>query len=186
MLRFYRVLLQLYPSGYRREFGEEMLAVLAEANADARQQVWLARFSLASRESAGLLRGAFEEHLLALTGSYPVVVFPNRRTTMRSEFRFPKTTVGLMIILLVAVIVTIEKAKAISQSIPPGSTPVGPIHPEYIGVVPAFLMALGGASLLAAIGWAILFALRRSGIHRLSSVHREPAPTKPGSPLRLS
>ena len=170
MLSFYRLLLTFYPSSYRDEYREEMLSVLAQLNEDALQQSWRTRLALASRETTGLLRGALAEHFRALTGSYPIELLPHWRMPMRSEFRFPKTTVTLMTIILVAIIVAIEKAKAISESIPPSSTPVGPIQPEYVGVVPAFLMALGGACLMGAIGWVILFALRRSGIHRFSSV----------------
>ena len=56
---------------------------------------------------------------------------------------------------------------------------MGPIRPEYVGVVPAFLIALGSAGVMGLIGWAILFALRRSGIHRLSSVQPDAGQTKP-------
>ena len=178
MLAFYQLLLNLYPASYRDEYQQEMLSVLVQLNERSSQQSWPERFLLAARESAGLLRGALQEHFYAFTGSNPLDVFPNRRILMRSEFRFPKTTVTLMTIILVAIIVAIEKAKAISESIPPGSTPVGPIRPDYVGVVPAFLIALASACVMGLIGWAVLFALRRSGIHRLSSMQPDAGQAK--------
>jgi len=179
MLALYQLLLSLYPASYRDEYQQEMLSVLAELNEESSQHSWPAQLLLGARETAGLLRGALQEHFYACTGFDPLDGFPNRRIPMRSEFRFPKTTVTLMAIILVAIIVAIEKAKAISESIPPSSTPVGPIRPEYVGVVPAFLIALGSAGVMGLIGWAILFALRRSGIHRLSSVQPDAGQTKP-------
>jgi hypothetical protein len=177
MQAFYRSLLGLYPAGHRRVYQREMLSVLAQLSEETAAQDWPVRFWLAARESAGLLRGALKEHFRALTGSDPLRVVP-RRISMRSEFRFPKTTVALMTIILVAVIVAIEKAKALSESIPPSSTPVGPIHPEYVGVVPAFLMAVGGACVIGLLGWAVLFSLRRSGIHRFSSMQTDTSQAK--------
>jgi hypothetical protein len=178
MQAFYRSLLGLYPAGYRRVYQREMLSVLAELSEEAAEQDWPVRLWLAARESAGLLRGALEEHFRALTGSDPRDVVPNRRISMRSEFRFPKTTVALMTIILVAVIVAIEKAKALSESIPPSSVPVGPIHPEYVGVVPAFLIAVGGSCVMGLLGWAVVFSLRRSGIHRFSSMQTDTSQSK--------
>ena len=87
---------------------------------------------------------------------------------MRSEFRFPKAAVSLMTILLVAIIFTIEKAKTISVAY--ANAQVSPIRVE-VSVLPAFAMVLVGACIAGAIGWAILFALRRSGVHRLSDVN---------------
>ncbi len=90
---------------------------------------------------------------------------------MRSEFRFPKATVVLMTIILAAVIMAIEKAKAISASVPPTSQPVGPIQPEHFTTVTTFLIVLVGAGIAAVIGWTILFALHRSGMQRLAEVN---------------
>lgn len=90
---------------------------------------------------------------------------------MRSEFRFPKATVGLMLVILAAVMFTIEKAKAISASIPHGNPPVGHILPAQITILPMLLVALASAIGAGVIGWAILFALRRSGIQQLSEMN---------------
>jgi len=175
MVAFYQMLLSLYPASYREQYQQEMQGVLVQLDEEFSHQRWPARLSLAARESAGLLRGALQEHIRALTGSELVDFAANRRHLMRSEFRFPKTTVALMTIIFIAVIVAIEKAKAISESIPPSSTPVGPIHPEYVGVIPAFLIATGSACLIGLVGWALVFALRRSGIHRFSAVNPDPS-----------
>ena len=89
---------------------------------------------------------------------------------MRSEFRFPKATVGLMVIILAAVIFTIEKAKAISASIPHANTPVGPIHSVQATIVQTLLATLLWAITAGAIGWGILYALRRTGVQQLSEM----------------
>ena len=89
---------------------------------------------------------------------------------MRSEFRFPKATVGLMLVILAAVMLTIEKAKAISASIPHANPPVGHIYASQITILPTLLVVLIGAIGAGVIGWAILFALRRSGIQQLSEL----------------
>ena len=103
---------------------------------------------------------------------------------MRSEFRFPKAAVSLMTILLVAIIMTIEKAKAIQGSIPSANPQVGPIHPGHVTILPAFLIALVGACVAGAIGWTVLFALRRSGVQRLSNVNPSSGP-RPGGGLSI-
>ena len=90
---------------------------------------------------------------------------------MKSEFRFPKSTVGLMLVILAAVIFTIEKAKAISVSAPHASQAVGPIQPAQITMVPTLLVTMITAIGVAVIGWGILFALRRSGIQQLSEMN---------------
>ena len=90
---------------------------------------------------------------------------------MRSEFRFPKATPILMTIILIAVIMAIEKAKAISASLPPSSTPIPPIQPEHFSTVTTFLVILALALATAAMGWLVVFTLRRTGLQRLSDVH---------------
>ena len=90
---------------------------------------------------------------------------------MQKEFRFPKATVGLMTIILIAVVMVIEKAKAISMSVPPNSVQVGPIQPEQFTTVSTFLVVLVSACAVAAVSWAVLFALKRTGSQRLSSVN---------------
>jgi hypothetical protein len=178
MLAFYRTLLYLYPAAYRCEFGEEMMEVLSEVQAETRKKSVLARVLCGAHEAGGLVYGALREHFVSLTGSHGNRTFSSmfssfspRRFAMRSEFRFPKSTVALMMIILAAVLFTIEKARAISISIPHANPPVGPIHPTQAMIVQALLATLIWAIGAGAIGWGILFALRRSGVHRISDMN---------------
>ena len=87
---------------------------------------------------------------------------------MRSEFRFPKATVALMTVILAAVVWTIEKAKAISASVPHTNPPIVPVPTVQFTIVPTLLVVTAMAVAAGALGWAALFALRRSGMQRLS------------------
>jgi hypothetical protein len=169
MLGLYRSLLYLYPAAYRCEFGEEMMEVLSEVQAETRNSNALAYVFSRVREAGGLLYGALREHFRSITGSYDV--FSQRRFAMRSEFRFPKATVGLMLVILAAVMFTIEKAKAISASVPHANPPVGQIQPAQITIVPSLLVAMISAIVAGVVGWAILFGLHRSGIQQLSEMN---------------
>jgi len=170
MLALYRSLLCLYPVSYRCEYGDEIMSVLSEVQVEVRKKSLLAQALLGAHEIAGLLYGALQEHLRTFTGSYRGEIFSTRRFGMHSEYRFPKATVTLMTIILVAVIIAIEKAKAISASVPNASQTVGPIRPEQFTTVTTLLTVMAGACVAGLIGWAILFALRRSGVHRLSQI----------------
>jgi hypothetical protein len=169
---FFRALLYLYPSAYRREFGEEMLAVLTEIKVDLQDRGLFCRVAFHARETGGLLLGALREHFRNLNVSQE---FPThqRRSNMRShsEFRFPKSTVALMAVILLAIITAIEKAKAISESVPHSNPAVGPIQPAYVAIVPSFLILLALVSVGGALVWAVLFALHRSGVQRLSEIN---------------
>ena len=171
MLALYRSLLYLYPRAYRFEFGEEMMAVLSEVHRDVRRRTVWAKAMSGAHEVAGLLYGALQEHLRAITGSYASGLFSARRINMRSEFRFPKATVLLMTLILAAILMAIDKARSIEFSGPYPSPQVGPIAQAEFTLLPTLLIVLVGACAAALIGWAIVFALRRSGIHRLSEVN---------------
>jgi hypothetical protein len=175
MLALYRLMLYLYPAAYRGEYGEEMLEVLSEVQTKIRSKSARAGVACAAREAGSLLYGALQEHLRPFTAAHDrgrfSFLFLGGRVAMRSEFRFPKATVGLMLVILAAVMFTIEKAKAISASIPHGNPPVGHIHPSQITVLPMLLVALASAIGAGVLGWAILFALRRSGIQQLSEMN---------------
>jgi hypothetical protein len=86
---------------------------------------------------------------------------------MKSEFRFPKATDVLMTVILAAVVMTIEKAKAIQAAASNATPPVVPIPAEQFTLLPAigWLLVMGCAE--GAVCWGILFVLRRSGGHRL-------------------
>lgn len=171
MVALYRALLRLYPAAYRCEFGNEMADVFLEAQGEIRKKNAITRIFFAMREIGGLLNGALQEQLRSFTGSYDTGIFSIRRFAMKSEFRFPKATLGLMVAILAVVIWAIEKAKAISASIPHANTPVGPIRPEQFAFGQALLAVLIWAVVAGAIGWGVLYALRRSGVQQLSEMN---------------
>ncbi len=175
MHSLYRALLYLYPPAYRCEYGDEMMEVLSEVQAVTRNRSALSRILSGGHEAGGLLYGALREHFRSITGPYDgrmlSSMFLSRRFTMRSEFRFPKATVALMTIILAAVTFTIEKAKAISASVPHANPPVGLIQPTQITIVPTLLVVLLSAVAAGVLGWGILFALRRSGVHHLAEMN---------------
>ena len=173
MLALYRSILHLYPASHRAEYSDEMLEVLCEVQAEIRKKSALERAGCAWREAQGLLVGALEEHWRRFMGPYERARLSpfEGRFVMRSEFRFPKATVGLMLVILAAVMFTIEKAKAISASIPHANPPVGHIHPSQLEILPTLLLAMLSAVGAGVLGWAILFALRRSGIQQLSEMN---------------
>jgi len=89
---------------------------------------------------------------------------------MHSEFRFPKSTAVLMTMILAGVVWAIEKARSIQASLPHVNPPIGPIHPVAHTFLPGVVSLLGMFYLVGLIVWAILFALRRSGVHRLAEM----------------
>jgi hypothetical protein len=160
--------LYLYPTRYRREYGAEMLTVLLDVDAESSEQRWWARCRTAAREAAGLVSGALHEHLRSITGLYRPICSP-RRFAMHSEFRFPNSTAALMIVIFAAVVMAIEKATAIASSQwPRTNTPLGPIHPAGFTFLPTMAVIFAIAAVAGTVGWLVLFALRRSGVHRLS------------------
>lgn len=177
MLLLYRSLLRLYPAAYRHEFADEMLSVLEEVHQGVRGTSLWTRMALPLRESAGLLYGALLQQYRAITGSHPENLFPPRRVAMRSEFRFPKATPILMTLILLAILMAIDKARSIQFSGPYPSPTVGPIKQAEFTVLPTLAIVLVAAAAAGLIGWAIIFALRRSGTHRLSEV----TPSQPHS-----
>lgn len=173
MLELYRRLLYLYPSAHRFEYGEEMLAVFREVEAEASTKGMLARGAFQGREIAGLLKGAVQEHLRLTGGAKHWPLVPSRRFMMRNEFRFPKATAFLMTVILAGVVLAIDRAEAIQVSLPHTNPPVGPIQPAHFVFFPIIALMLAVVYAAGIVGWAILFALRRSGVHRLSEMPGE-------------
>jgi len=169
MLEFYRKLLCLYPAEYRRVFGEEILAVLFQQREENSKRGLRNRTRLVMRETAGLLRGALREHFRMISEIHEELSLVTGRFAMRNGFRFPKSTIVFMTLILGGVLTAIQKGEDIATSVPHDIGPVAPIH-----IQPVHSILLGGMPLFFAffyavglIGWAILFALRRSGVHRL-------------------
>jgi hypothetical protein len=177
VLWLYRSLLYLYPPAYRLEYGEEMMAVLCEVHERVRAEGILARMASGMRECGGLFRGAFQEQFRAIVHADDCSLFSSRgRYTMHSEFRFPKTAVMLMTVILVAILVAIDKAKSIQASVPYANPHIGPIQSVEFTLVPTLLIVLAGACITGVVSWAILFALRRSGVHRMSAFNPSGTP----------
>jgi hypothetical protein len=162
----YRQLLRLYPAIHREQFADEMIAVFADAEADALSKGRLARGAFWTREIAGIVGGVLHEQWRALGGDSVGLCFPARRLTMRTEFRFPKTTAALMTIILAGVVLAIKKGETISSS--PVNPPIGPLPPTHSVLLGGIFLTLAFFYAAGMIGWAILFAMRRSGVHRLA------------------
>jgi hypothetical protein len=147
-----------------------MTTVFYEARANIEQKGVVTRGLFWLREIRGLLRGALGEHVRSVAGSHSWALFPTRRFTMHTEFRFPKATAVLMTLILAGTVLAIEKAQAISASLPHVNPPVGPIQPEHLTFLLPMLLMFAVTYAAGLIGWAILFALKRSGVHRLSAM----------------
>jgi len=93
---------------------------------------------------------------------------------MRSGFRFPKITAFLMTVILAGVVLAIQRADAIRASVSDLNPPVVTIQPAHQTFLPTFALMFLGVYLAGALGWAVLFALRRSGVHRLSRMSSAP------------
>lgn len=164
MRAVYDCLLRLYPDEHRRRFGEEMAFVFEQARSERANQGPVLLTAFYCREVAGVCRGAWQEHLRE---------FSNRRFAMRTQFRFPKTTPILMTIILAGVVLAIQKGAAIQASLPDVNPPIGPIHQASHGFLPVIVLLLAPFYAAGLIGWVILFALRRSGSHRLDAMSTE-------------
>jgi hypothetical protein len=170
MLVVYQSLLRLYPSTYRHQYAEEMIAVFREVDADAHHRGTGAMAKLYLREVTGLFRGALAEHARHILGTDLRFSLSSRRFTMRPGFRFPKTTAFLMTVILAGVVLAIQKADAIRASVRDVNPPIFAIQPAHQTFLRTFALMFLGVYLVGALGWVILFALRRSGMHRLSEM----------------
>jgi hypothetical protein len=166
-LSLYRHAMRLYPAIHRELFEEEMITLFRELHTETANKGMFARSRFCARETAGVVAGALREHWRVLVGDQLWPLFSNRRFTMRTEFRFPKATAVLMMIILAGVVLAIRRGEAIQRSLPYANPPVGPIHPVPSTLLPGVVIGLALFYAAGMIGWAILFALGRSGVHRL-------------------
>jgi hypothetical protein len=155
-----------------------MAGVFREALSDVQSETWgkglLPRGVFLLRESAGVLHGAIEARLRAIAASHSWLSIPSRRFIMPSEFRFPKAAPVLMAVILAGVILTIEKATAIQDSLPYSNPQLPPIQAGHFTFFPAMAVIFLAAYAVAVIAWAVFFALRRSRVHRLSEMPAAP------------
>lgn len=169
----YQRLLWLYPAKHRRQFGDEMWGVFQDVRDEMAGAGALARAAFFVREFCGLLRGALREHLQDLNVFEGGILPSPRRFNMRNGFRFPKSTAVLMTLILLGVILAIREGEAIAYSLPHVNPQVPPIHPVpsiLLSGLPLFFLFFYAAGL---IGWAILHAMHRSGVHRLDEISGE-------------
>ena len=162
----YRSLLRLYPACHREQFREEMVGVFEDRRAEVASKSRFARGVLLAREATGVVGGAFQERWRTLGGDGFDLWVPTRRFTMRTEFRFPKTTAVLMTIILGGVVMAIKKGETISSS--HVNPPIGPLPPTHSVLLGGIFLTLAFFYGVGLIGWTILFAMRRSGVHRLA------------------
>jgi hypothetical protein len=168
----YRSLLRLYPAGVRQEFGEEMLSVARQARAAVWGNGMVARANFCAREVLGLLAGAAREQVRVVAGFETWTV--SRRFSVRSNFRYPVATIVLMAVIFAGTVVAIEKASSIAVALPrvnPQLPPIPPL-PYSLPQTLAVMFALTYAA--AVVIWAVLHALRRSGVHRLHDAETWP------------
>lgn len=166
----YQRLLRLYPAEHRQRFGDEMWGVFQDVRGDIRGAPVLVRVAFFVRELCGLVGGALREHLRDANIFEGGILLSTRRFNMRNGFRFPKSTAVLMTLILLGVILAIRKGEAIAYSLPHVNPQVPPIHPVpsiLLSGIPLFLLFFYVAGL---IGWAILHAMHRSGVHRLDEI----------------
>ena len=120
------------------------------------------RLAFCVRELSGLLSGALREQIRTLVGSYDCIPFG--RIDMRPELRFPRSTVFLMSVILAAVVLAISKATSIELEYGGTIETVWPGLPWFLATMVALVF------LAVTIVWGILFAMRRTGMHRLANL----------------
>ena len=81
---------------------------------------------------------------------------------MTRGFRFPRWMIVFMSLTLFGVLVAIAKARDVQV---PYSTS------SSLSILPALVTVLAFAITLAAAVCGVMFAMKRSGVHRLSNVH---------------
>lgn len=169
MLAVYRTLLRLYPAQHRQIFGVEMLMVLAAEGSGASSRRVMARIRLFAREACGLLLGAAREHLRVLVEIQDGLAPATGRFEMRNGFRFPKSTILFMTLILAGVLLAIKRGEDIAVSFPPANPQASPIQLAH-STVPAIASLVVLFYAFGLVCGAILVALRRSRGDRLSGV----------------
>jgi hypothetical protein len=157
MLALYRSLLRMYPAEYFREYGAEMTWVFAQAKEAACAQSFRSRLLFYIREILGLISSALRQRLFGRCDWNS-----SRRFAMRPEFRFPRSTIFLMCVILAGVLLAIAEAKTVAL-------PYGPTEVRSVwSMLPWFsVVAVVLVCVTVGVTWGILFALRRTGMQRL-------------------
>lgn len=156
----YRWLLCIYPASYREEFADEMTSVFRDARGELPPAL-AAKISFYHREFYGLASGALHAHLDRLfENSLRGTGIPFRRFDMQPQFRFPRSTMFLMLAILAGVVLAIRMAASVA-----GDKSGAAWHSlAFWSSVLVFMLPP------AAVVWYILHVLGRSGVHRLKNV----------------
>jgi len=88
---------------------------------------------------------------------------------MTRSFRFPRSTIFLMVVIFAGVIIAIDRARDIQLGQAAGTVDIA----DWL-IFQVFVLALALMGVAGAIGFAILLALRRDGVHRLSKAQTWP------------
>ena len=89
---------------------------------------------------------------------------------MNRQFRFPRSTVFLMCVILAGVAFAIDKAQHIQANLTGAQLRTETAAP--------LILTFAIVYIAAAAGWGILFALRRTGLHRLDKMSASPNATR--------
>jgi hypothetical protein len=143
-----------------------MLMVLAEEGSGASNRTVTARIRLFAREASGLMVGAAREHFRVLVERQPGLSLRTGRFEMRNGFRFPKSTIVFMTLILAGVILAIKRGEDIALSFPRLNPQAGPIQLAHS--TESLAIFIGLFYVFGLVGGAILVALRRSSVDRLS------------------
>ncbi|MGH9524502.1 MAG: hypothetical protein ACRD3E_18420 [Terriglobales bacterium] len=175
MRTLYRWLLRLYPCAFRLEFGAEMELVFADAMAASEKAGRWPTATFLTREFGGLIGGAVRERLNTDLSEAMV-----RRFTMsRNRFRFSWAAIGFMTLTLAIVLYIIREGRTIAGAMA-GKTYTFEGHTYtfygtgHISFLQTFGFAFSVTVVLVLIVMAAMFALHRSGVHRLEEAKTWP------------
>ena len=190
MAAIYEFLIGLYPAADRAAFGDEMLDVLRQAEAEAARHGVLARAWFFVHESMGLLGGAARERLHALGEERGWKFLAERGPMFQRERRYPYTSIVFMTLVLAITVLIIAKSQGIARNLYQIYTIDGHVvmetksgvhfgtslseWPSYWGFVSGFATYFGLAWVLGVASWGIAHARRRSGVHRLDGAQTWP------------
>lgn len=173
IISIYCGLLFLYPADYRARFGKEMAEVFRQAYAEACTQGYFSRFRFCLRELTGVVRAASCEQANTYGRSWWAA---HMRRMVMSRRLHSITVILAMSLVLLAVVVTIETLKTFALQMSVSRPMLSPRFP--LAVWEMLAVAYGGG----AVGWAIAFAIRRTGMHRLADMETRSGKNETVSP----
>ena len=176
MRRLYRWLLWMYPAAFRVEFGTEMEGVFADARVAPEAAGRWPAVVFYGQEFLGLIGGAVRERL---HGGWDEGLV--RRFTMsRNRFRYSWAAIAFMTLSLATVLTAIHDARTAAQNLA-GKTYLMEGHtyefyrPDHLSFLQTFGFAFGVTVVATVAVVVAMFALRRSGVHRLEEAKTWPA-----------